>query len=323
MLPRTAANWYSRLASLTRAGITIPEALRMPGGPGKAFGRNLADRMENGEDTRDVWAGARARLGRSDAILLAAGQLSGRFPDVCAELAERHATRDRIIRKMISAAAYPLLMMHVIAVMSPFAGAFTSGCDVAAQAVSAGWQSVINLVVIWAVIIGAFLLANKRPSIFAALVRPLPLWGSCIRNAALANFAGTLVSLLRAGVHIGEAWKFAGEASGDTRIEAASLKIVAVVESRRPPGPELASLGVFPDEFCVLYHTGERTGQLEQHLDKLRVLHDDVSLARATTASTLYPIFLYGVIVAIAVGRVLGFWSGYANRLNDSINSIQ
>ena len=180
----------------------------------------------------------------------------------------------------------------------------------------------LNIALIWAAVGGVVWVAQKRPTLFSAMVRYLPLWGSCLWNASLANFAGTLSALLKAGVPIGEAWRFAGEAAGDSRILRVSRAMVTVVESRLQPGPELPKHGVFPDEFCALYLTGERTGYLERHLDKLREMHEEVSLARANTASIVYPIGLYCCGMAMVAVKVLSFWVGYFQNLNNALSGI-
>lgn len=308
MWPRTASAWYSQLGVLTRAGIPIPNAIRSGRGPDRRFSTTLADRLDAGEDPRDVWSDARAELGPADAVMLAAGQLSGRFPETCDALAARHAERARTLGRLAAGLAYPLLLLHAVAALSPLMAMVAEG---ACALVPALFIAARNLAAIWGVIGVGLWLALRRPAWFASLVRPLPLWGGAMRHAALAGFAGTLSALLKSGVVIGEAWRFAGAASGDPRIRAASIRVVAIVEANCAPGPELPAMRAFPEDFCALYAAGERTGTLEQRLDKLRDDHAEASAARAATAAAVYPVFIYLIVAGVAAVAIVSAWAGH------------
>jgi type II secretory pathway component PulF len=321
MSPRRLAVWYSQLASLTRAGVTIPSAVRDSLGLPLAAREKLADWLEVGGDPREVWPSLGREVDEADALMLAAGQLSGRFPDVCEELAERHRTRARLRTKLFLGALYPLFLIHAVAVLAPFirnvdfSGKESSG-TLSSILISGAFGACRNLVILWAFAGLVWFLLARFPNMRVTLLRVIPLWSGASRHAALATFAGTLASLLRAGVGIGQAWGFAGKVSADPRLVAASAKIaVAVDERAEPPGKLLRDMGEFPEDFRALYLTGERTGKLEERLDELRAKHEAVAVARATTAAFVYPVLLTVLAMLLVAARVVSFWAKYFEEL--------
>ncbi len=317
------APWYRQLASLTRAGITIPSAVSQAYGPSRRAREALAEALELGGDPREVWPDSGLRLAEADSLLLAAGQLSGRFPDVCDDLAERHETAARLRSRMFTAVLYPLFLIHAALALGPFMGGASGGENgnppgLGEILTGGALGAVFNIAVLWLVLGGAVFLLRRFPDARAKLVRLLPIWSGAARNASLATFAGTLASLLRAGVGIGQAWHFAGRVSGDPRIAGASAKVARAVEDfGTPPRDTLRTLDDFPGEFVALYTAGEMSGSLEARLDDLRRRHEDSATLRATSAAILYPIVITVFIMLMIAAKILSFWSGYFNNLGN------
>lgn len=321
MSPHRLAVRYSQLASLTRAGVTIPAAVRDSVGIPLAAREALAARLESGDDPREVWPDAGRWFGEADALVLAAGQLSGRFPDVCEDLAERRRTGAKLRAKLFLGALYPVFLIHAVAVLSPFIRNLDfsgkSGETTLAGVLETGaFGACRNLILLWAFAGAGWFAFNRFPKARASVLRVIPLWAGAAKHAALATLAGTLASLLRAGVGIGQAWEFAGKVSADPRLVDASEKVArAVDQNGEPPGKLFRDMTVFPEEFRALYLAGERTGKLEERLDELRVRHEAVAAARATTAAFVYPVLLTGLVMLLVAARVVSFWASYFDEI--------
>lgn len=316
MSPRRSAAWYAQLASLTKAGITIPSAVLQAEGPKFATREKIAARLEAGDDPRELWPDAGRWLNSADALMLAAGQISGRFPEVCDELSRRHESRAKLRARMLMGALYPVFLLHAAAILAPFIRDVDfSGKNPAtlAQILTQGAiGAVMNLAVIWGVVGAGWFLFEKFPPLRSGVLRVIPFWSGASRHASLASFAGTLASLLRAGVGIGQAWLFAGKVSSDPRLVAASEKIAAAVESHgTPPGSLLKQYRIFPDDFAGLYLAGEKSGKLEEQLDRLRTRHEEESVTRATIAAFVYPVLLTVLMMLLVGARVVSFWAKY------------
>lgn len=323
MSPRRAATWFRQLSSLTRAGITLPASVREATGPSAEAREALAIRLEAGTPPREAWL-ATPFLAKADALVLAAGQLSGRFPDVCDELFLRHEASATLRAKMLTASLYPLFLLNGAIFLFPFIAApdFSGRTQRDfSQTLSHGFVSgVLGLIVFWGVVLGIRAVALKQPDLKAAALRFLPGWGGVAKQAAYAVFAGTLASLLRAGIGIGEAWKLAGDASGDPAIARLSGTVAARVENdRSPPGTVLATTSVFPESFRSLYRAGEVSGSLEARLDELRARHADEAGTRATIVAFAYTKALLVLAMLLIAVRVLSFWSGYFQGLRDIV----
>lgn len=321
MSPRNSASWYRQLGSLTRAGITIPSAVRQASGPSALSREILAARLEAGEDPRSAWAEAGPWLAESDALTLASGQLSGRFPEVCEELGLRHEARAKVRSKLVIASLYPLFLLNVAAIIAPF----IHDIDLSGNAptlhrmlVGGAVGAAMNLLAIWGTVFAGIWILKNNPRLRAGVFRVLPFWSGAAHHGALASFAGTLASLLRAGVGIGDAWVFAGKASGDPRIADAAVRVGEHVETRsRPPGELLPELAVFPHEFRALYIAGEKSGSLEEKLDMLAREHTARSSERATLAVFLYPAGFTVLAMLVVAARIVGFWANYFKTVND------
>ena len=316
------ASWYRQLASLTRVGITIPAAVAQASGPSRRRREALAERLEMGEDPRRVWPDCGLHLDESDAVVLAAGQLSGRFPDVCDELATRHETRSRLRSRMFMSALYPILLVHIALILSPFVrtDAFTGGTSPGVDKIlsDGALGAALNLATLWTLVGAGWLLFSRFPRLRTNVLRLLPLWGAAARHGSLATLAGTLASLLRAGVTIGPAWSFAGKASGDSRLIAAADSVARAVEERRmPPWQVLPEIDAIPGDFRALYTAGERSGSLEARLDEIRARHEETAVLRATAASILYPVIFGVLVMLLFAAKILSFYSGYFSNLGN------
>lgn len=315
------SRWYSQLSALTRSGIPIPEAVREAGGLNPARREDIASRLLAGEDPRDVWLSLTDLVGKSDALVLAAGQMSGRFPELCNELSRERDERARLRTKLLMGAGYPLLLLNFALFVSPFVGKVdfsgkNSPDSIGALLAGGVARGFLNLAVFWAVIGILILIAKKRPGCFDPVLRCLPIWRGILRHAALARLAGTLASLLRAGVGIGEAWALAADASGDRRLAEIGARIERGVEEERvPPGKFLGGLAVFPDDFRTRYLTGEKSGRLEEMLDRIREEHTQKVASLSGIAGAVYPTALLILVMFGVAVKIIGFFADYYDQL--------
>lgn len=311
------SRWYSQLSTLTRSGIPIPEALRDSVGPAEARREQVAARLLAGDDPREVWFELADIVGKSDALILAAGQLSGRFPEMCDELVREREERGKLRSKLLLGAVYPLILINVVLILSPFIGKVDFSGKNSAGSIGeffthALLHSGLNLAVFWLVVGGVVLVAKKRPGFFDPVLRVLPVWGGIMRHTALARLAGTLASLLRAGVGVGDAWELAGDASGDRRLGDAGATIARGVETEREaPGKFLRGMTYFPEDFRSRYIAGEKSGRLEEMLDRIRIDNTASVTARSGVAAVVYPTGFLIVVIGLAAIKVLSFFVGY------------
>jgi type II secretory pathway component PulF len=72
---------------------------------------------------------------------------------------------------------------------------------------------------------------------------------------------------------------------------------------------------VFPDVFANLYATGEASGRLDDHLQKLHRYYLDSGMGKLEQLSAWIPKIVYLIIVGFIVKHIFGFWIGYFNEI--------
>jgi len=309
---RTLSQWYPRLAAALEAGLGFEQSLVNLPGPPAAGVQALAGRLQAGASLADALDTDGQWLPEVDRQLMLAGARSGRLPDALRRLAARHEATVRARIGLMLAAAYPLGVLHFGALALPLvqlvsAGGFPAYVAAVAQVLGPMW-----------LLIGAFVLAARarlQPAL--ALLDALPFVGGFRRARALADLAFVLEALVVAGERIDAAWHHAARATGDPRLAAVAGAAVEAVHRGEPVAPVLAVRREIPALFAEFYRTGEATGRLDEALRTLQHQFSDTAATCLKLAALVYPSLLFaGVAVWVGV-RVVLFYAGYFQRIEE------
>jgi type IV pilus assembly protein PilC len=147
-----------------------------------------------------------------------------------------------------------------------------------------------------------------RSWVDARLLR-VPGFGILLMKVAVAKFARTLGTLVKAGVPILQALEAVAATAGNAAIEQAVLTSRrSVSEGGRLAAP-LVQSGVFPEMVTQMISVGEETGALDQMLEKIADFYDsEVDAAVKGLTSMIEPlviVFMGVVVGAIAVAMFL------------------
>ena len=136
-----------------------------------------------------------------------------------------------------------------------------------------------------------------------ALLR-LPLVGDLARKAAISRVTRTLGTLLASGVSILEGLAITARTAGNRVLHDAVLASRAsIAEGRSIAGP-LRETGVFPPMVTQMIHVGERTGRLDEMLERVADFYDDeVDVAVDSLLSALEPAMI--VVLGVVVGGMI------------------
>jgi type IV pilus assembly protein PilC len=249
------------------------------------------------------------------------GEATGRLDESLSQLAVYLDKQAQLRAKVISALAYPALLVSValtvlvfllIWVVPLFSGLFQEFGE------SLPWltQVVIDLAaglrehalvfvgLLGCLVVGGRLMftnAKGRQVIDEALLR-LPLVGAIFRKSAIVRFARTLGFLVRRGVPLLTGLSVAATVTGNTVIERSIKGLVAEVQDGKPLSETLRASGVFPPMVTQMIKVGESTGSLDTMLDKIADLFEqEVDRVVATLTSVLEP----SVIVVVGGGIAL------------------
>ncbi|OGC94997.1 MAG: hypothetical protein A2142_00690 [candidate division Zixibacteria bacterium RBG_16_48_11] len=132
----------------------------------------------------------------------------------------------------------------------------------------------------------------------------IPLIGIVLRKSAVAKFTRTLGTLLSSGVSILDALEITSKTAGNKVIQKAIQKsVVSIAEGDTITAP-LKETGVFPPMVTQMIAVGEKTGGLDDMLNKIAEFYEEeVDAAVAALTSLIEPIII--VLMGVVIGFIL------------------
>ena len=255
--------------------------------------------------------------------MVEAGEVGGALDTILIRLAVYREKADQLIRKVKGAMVYPSVVIVVAAGVT--VGMLTFIVPVFAKmfsGVGAGLPAPTQIVLN----ISEFLQANfmyltigtivgfvtlhwwkKTPSghlIFDRIMLHSPIIGTIIRKSSVARFTRTLATLLSSGVAILEALEITAKTAGNQVVaNAINKSVLAIAEGETITGP-LKETGVFPPMVIQMIGVGEKTGGLDEMLNKIADFYDEeVDEAVNALTSIIEPIII--VFMGAIIGGIL------------------
>ncbi|MCX7021133.1 MAG: type II secretion system F family protein, partial [bacterium] len=131
-----------------------------------------------------------------------------------------------------------------------------------------------------------------------------PIFGKLFIRVAVARFTRTLGTLVRSGVPIMDGLAITAATVGNRVLERAVLETRRAVGEGRTFAEPLAETDVFPPMVVAMVAVGERTGRLEEMLNRVAEFYDDeVEVAVANLSALLEPVLM--IILGIVVGGLV------------------
>lgn len=255
--------------------------------------------------------------------MVEAGEMGGALDAILVRLAVYREKADQLIRKVKGAMIYPSVIAFVavtvticmLAFIVPvFAKMFGGlGADLPAPTMVVLKISNFlkaNLVYMFfggLALFGAFLYWKKTPSgalIYDKTLLATPVFGNLVRKSAVARFTRTLSTLLASGVSIIESLKITAKTAGNLVIaNAINRSVLAIAEGETITGP-LKESGVFPPMVTQMISVGEKTGGLDDMLNKIADFYDEeVDEAVSALTSIIEPIVI--VVMGVVIGGIM------------------
>jgi type IV pilus assembly protein PilC len=291
---------------------------------------SLADAVQGGSTFSESMAQHPLIFNKLYINMVKAGELGGVLELVLNRLAEFQEKAQKVKNKVISAMAYPvivliiamLIMVFLMAFIVPkFETIFNEMLDGAAlPAITRFVIAISNVVkamfippylwitigVVFAVVIGSKLVSGSPAGrrFMDRVVLALPLFGDLLRKGAISRFSRTLGTLVTSGVPILQALNITRDTAGNVVIAEAVSKVHDAVKEGESIVQPLEASGVFPPMVISMVDVGEETGQLPEMLLKIAEVYDDeVDNAVEGLTSLLEPIMI--VLLALIVGTIV------------------
>lgn len=315
------ADFYHQLAQLTAAGLGVTVALqqlhRTP--PAREFKPHIASVLADLSSGRTVSESVARRPGwlpEFDVALLHAGERSGRLDATFQMLANFYENRAVMARKMFGALAYPVFLLHFAIFILPFPDLFLSGNIFSYLLKTVGLLVPMYLLTLGAIFVSQGRRGDTWRSRFELITMLIPFVGSGRRQLALARLAAALEALINSGQTILEAWPLAASASGSPALRREVDSWRPRLEAGKTPAEMLQDSTRFPETFSNLYSSGEISGTLDETLRRLHRYYADEGSRDLHSAARIGPGILYGLVAAYIAWRVIQFWTGYFNQIN-------
>jgi type IV pilus assembly protein PilC len=252
-----------------------------------------------------------------------AGEVSGSLEAILLRLAIYREKADTLIRKVKAALIYPMLILVVAIgitiimltyIVPIFANLFTGlgselpGPTKLVLSLSNFLRAnlIPGIILLSLLVLGFrfYFRTEKGKLIIDKIWLKFPLIGNLLRKTAISRFTRTLGTLISSGVAIIDALGITAKTSGNKVIQKSieeSALSIAQGESITQP---LTKTGVFPPMVTQMISVGEKTGKLDDMVNKIADFYEEEVEASVTgLTSILEPVII--LVMGIIVGGIL------------------
>lgn len=330
--PRDLSVFCRQFVSMTKAGVTISEALKM-----------LAEQTEN-DRLREAAEGVRVSVEKGETLasslamypkifpslmvhMVEAGEASGSL-DVALERMSTHfeksaRTSGMVKKAMIYPVAVCIVALAVVVVMlvvviPNYAQMFDSlGTDLPAltKAVQAAsnfiiqkWFILVPAIIAIVVLVKMFAQTDTGIHFFAKIKLSIPAFKNLEVKQASAQMARTLSTLMAAGVPLVEAVEISSNVMTNVYFKEALEMCKNEIIIGQPLSRPMEQSGLFPPMVYHMTRIGEETGATEEMLGKLADYYEEeVETAVASLMAAMEPVIIIvlAAIVLVLVGACL------------------
>jgi type IV pilus assembly protein PilC len=332
---KTLMIFTRQLATLIDAGLPLLRSLTVLAKQEKDLVlRNtinaLADGVQGGSTFSEAMAQHPRIFNKLYINMVKAGELGGVLELVLNRLAEFQEKAQKVKNRVVSAMAYPVIVLVIALLIMLFLLAFivpkfeqifrdmlngrplpaiTQWVIAASNGVKGMFAppylwftiaAIIGLPMLWKAISNS---PRGREAIDRIMLK-LPLFGDLLRKSSISRFSRTLGTLVTSGVPILQALNITRDTAGNMIIAEAVTKVHDAVKEGESVVQPLEASGVFPPMVISMVDVGEETGQLPEMLLKIAEVYDDeVDNAVDGLTSLLEPIMI--VFLALIVGTIV------------------
>jgi type IV pilus assembly protein PilC len=132
----------------------------------------------------------------------------------------------------------------------------------------------------------------------------MPVMGTLFHKVALSRFSRTFATLIQSGVPILNALEIVASTSGNRIIERAVLAAAVRVKQGETLAAPLARSGVFPPMVTRMIAVGEKSGALEQLLEKISEFYDQQVRTTVESLTSLIEPLMIG-FMGLMVGSIV------------------
>lgn len=326
--PRDLSVFCRQFVSMTRAGVSILEALKM-----------LSEQTENKQLKKAV-EGVRVSVEKGETLarslkeypkvfpelmvnMVNAGESSGSIDIAMERMAVQFEKANKTRALVKKAMMYPIIVCFVaiavvivmlVVVIPNYATMFTElgtdlpGITKAVQAASnfiiGYWYILVPVIIVVAILLKMFSQTDMGKHVFHGLQLKIPALKNLKTKQASSQMARTMSTLLAAGVPLIEAVEIVGNTMDNVYFREAMDTCKNEIIIGQPLSRPLEETGLFPPMVYHMVRIGEESGNTEEMLNKLADYYDEeVEMAVQTLMAAMEPLII--VVLAVIVGVLI------------------
>lgn len=326
--PRDLSVFCRQFVSMTRAGVSILEALKM-----------LSEQTENKQLKKAV-EGVRVSVEKGETLarslkeypkvfpelmvnMVNAGESSGSIDVALERMAVQFEKANKTRALVKKAMMYPIIVCFVaiavvivmlVVVIPNYATMFTElgtdlpGITKAVQAASnfiiGYWYILVPVIIVVAILLKMFSQTDMGKHVFHGLQLKIPALKNLKTKQASSQMARTMSTLLAAGVPLIEAVEIVGNTMDNVYFREAMDTCKNEIIIGQPLSRPLEEVGLFPPMVYHMVRIGEESGNTEEMLNKLADYYDEeVEMAVQTLMAAMEPLII--VVLAVIVGVLI------------------
>lgn len=314
---------FHELAHLARSGLPLSHAFDiLSRNPRSEIGTCLKAIRENLHTSGKVGPSFhQAGFSASDVAIIAAGEATGRLETVFFELEAYYGQLAHVRRTIVAKSLYPVLVLHLGAVLLAIPPAITDGSWFAFFAHALP----ILLVFYAALIAGAILwcmvraLLSRDVAAALALMR-IPLFGAFLRDWTAWRFASVLSLHAGAGGSLLKAFETAGDGCGNAVLRSASASAISLVQVGQSLTEAFGRQKGVPELLERAIAVGEHSGRLDEEAQRAARIFKERTLGALDALAQWTPRILY-ILIALYTGwRIVQTVLDVANSVNAAVN---
>ena len=317
-----------QLSTMLEGGIPITTALDIIGDDTdntqlQGILKQISEKVKKGQPVSECVADYPKVFNRLSCAMIMAGETGGNLAKAIGKLAEYFENRDKLLKKVKGAMAYPVFVLSFIVIIVIFImafivprfkkifdqiggtlPAFTRGFMAFYDMLRHNLLYIIGLVIVLMVLASVFSRTKKGHYIFSRLSLGMPLFGKIFVHAFVATFCRTTSTLLASGVSVLEAFTILTGMTDNDIIKTAITQTRENIVGGSNISLSMSSTGFFPNMVVKMIQVGEESGSMPEVLAKTSEHYErKVDTTVTTLLSLLEPIMIIsvGAIVSVVV----------------------
>ena len=317
-----------QLSTMIGAGISLLEALEVlreqAESPGmKATLERLVSDLRGGSDLSAAMANCPKAFSHLYVSMVTAGEASGQMDVILVRLAEYVESSEKLKREIKAAMTYPVISLVLVLSITMFLmvgvvpgfkevfeglGAELPQLTLTVLAISdwirEKWYLLILFTIFGAVAFVMIKRTDRGQLFYDQVALRLPVFGQLAQKVGLARFSRTFATLVRSGVPIMGTLDIVADTSGNRVIADAVRASRESVRNGNMLSEPLSHAKVFPPMVVRMIAIGERSGALEQLLEKIAEFYDSqVEAMIKSMTSLIEPLLIcfMGGIVGVVI----------------------